>query len=116
MNTTVLALGLALTATPLLGEGLAFEPTTPDGLDATALERVAVLQTGLPGQMPAFEAQGYTAWGAILVPQGVEITPQTLAAVQGLPDAEAATAEGLKICAQQFGTDCTVIGLLVPGD
>lgn len=116
MTKTTLALGLTLAATPLFADPIAFEPVTPDGLDAAALERVAVLQSGLPGQMPAFEAQGYAAWGAILVPQGVEITPQALAAVQGLPDAESAKTAGLEVCAQQFGTDCTVIGLLVPGE
>ena len=39
------------------------------------------------------------------VPQGVELTPQALSAVQGLADAETAKTEGLKVCAQQFGRD-----------
>ena len=110
------AFALAL-ATPVLADGLTFEPAEPEGLDETALAAVQdVLWVNLPGQMVTFEQAGFAAFGAVLVPVGVELGPETLSAVQGLADREAAKEAGLAACAAQFATGCTVIGYLVPAE
>ena len=109
-----LTLGLSFAAGPLLAEGLGFEPVAPEGLDAKAAQMVEALQTGMPGQMPAFEAQGFGYYGAIAVPKGVALKPELLSSVANL-DSRAAAAEGvLAACKTQTGTECTVIGYLVP--
>ncbi|RME18482.1 MAG: hypothetical protein D6801_01275 [Alphaproteobacteria bacterium] len=93
---------------------IAFEPVAPEGLDAEAQKVVAVLQSRFPGQMPVFEQAGYGAWGAIAVPVGKPLGPETLSSAVNLPDAEAARAAVLKACREQQGAECTVIGLIVP--
>lgn len=114
MNKLAFALGLTLLAAPVMAEGLAFEPVDPEGLDETAAEMVAQLQDGMPGQLPMFEQAGYGAYGALAVPVGVELTPQSLASAANLANAEEATEKTLEVCKAQTGYDCTVIGLLVP--
>jgi hypothetical protein len=119
MKRHVLALGFAfagaMSAAPIHAEGgLAFEPVAPEGLDATAAEMVAVLQAGMPAQMPAFEQAGFGFYGALAVPQGVELGPDRLASVANHATADAAQSAVLEVCAEQTGAACTVIGLLVP--
>ncbi|MCB1336512.1 MAG: hypothetical protein KDK10_03305 [Maritimibacter sp.] len=114
MKSFLLALGLGLAATPLLAEGLAFEPVAPEGLDAAATEMVAALQANLPGQMPAFEQQGYGYYGAIAVPKGVDLKPELLSSVANFATPEEAAKGVLEACLQQTGAECTVIGMLVP--
>lgn len=113
---TALTVSLVLAATPLLAEGLGFEPVEPEGLDAKASQMVKALQDGMPGQMPAFEAQGYSYYGAIAVPKGVELKPELLSSVANLDSRDAAAAGVLDACKVQTGTDCTVVGYLVPAD
>ena len=111
-----LTLTLALAATPLLAEGLGFEPTEPEGLDAKATQMVKALQDSMPGQLPAFEAQGYGFYGAIAVPKGVELKPELLSSVANLDSREAAAAGVLDACKAQTGYDCTVVGYIVPAE
>ncbi|MCB1350923.1 MAG: hypothetical protein R3D59_16830 [Paracoccaceae bacterium] len=106
-----LSLGLAA---PLFAEGLGFEPVAPEGLDAKAGEMVKALQDGMPGQLPAFEAQGYGYYGALAVPMGVALKPELLSSVANLDSREAAAAGVLDACKAQTGYDCTVVGYLVP--
>ena len=115
MNKFALALGLSLAATPLFAEGLGFEPAEPEGLDAAALERVAQLQENMPAQLPMFEQAGYGFYGAIAVPKGVELTPELLASVVNLASTDEARDAVLQACLEQTGTECTVIGYIVPG-
>jgi hypothetical protein len=68
----------------------------------------------MPGQMPAFEAQGYGYFGAIAVPKGVALKPELLSSVANLDSREAAYSGVLEACKAQTGADCTVIGYLVP--
>jgi len=119
MKRYVLALGFAfagaVSAAPLLaGDGLAFEPVAPEGLDVTAAEMVSALQEGMPAQMAAFEQAGFGSYGALAVPQGVELGPEKLASVANHATPEAARGAVLEVCKQQTGAECTVIGLLVP--
>jgi len=113
---TALTLSLALAAAPLLADGLGFEPVAPEGLDATAAQMVEALQEGMPGQMPAFEAQGYSFYGAIAVPKGVALKPELLSSVANLDSREAAAEGVLEACKTQTGTECTVVGYLVPAE
>ncbi len=119
MKRMVLALGFALAgagmSAPLHAEGgLAFQPVAPEGLDATATEMVAALQAGMPAQMAAFEQAGFGFYGALAVPQGVELAPEKLASVANHATPDAAQSAVLEVCAEQTGVECTVIGLLVP--
>jgi|GEM_PF-3339540 len=123
MNKLGLALGLVfagVAALPGLAEGLTFEPVTPEGLDAGATEIVATLQDRMPGQMPAFEQQGYGAFGAMAVPVGVALDPETFAQWVGLSvtlgSVEDARSMALEDCQTKNGSSCTVIGLLVPAE
>lgn len=109
-----LSLSLALAGTPVLAEGLGFEPVAPQGLDAKAGRMVKALQDSMPTQLPAFEAQGYGYFGAIAVPKGVELKPDLLSSVANLDSREAAAAGVLDACKAQTGIECTVIGYLVP--
>ena len=113
---TALTLSYVFAETPLLAEGLGFEPVAPEGLDAKAGQMVKALQDGMPGQMPAFEAQGFGYYGAIAVPKGVELKPELLSSVANLDSRDAAATGVLDACKVQTGTDCTVIGYLVPAD
>ena len=114
MKNFVLACVMTLAAAPLAAENLGFEPVAPQGLDAKAAEMVQALQAGMPGQMPAFEAQGFGYYGAIAVPMGVALAPELLSSVANLASRDAASAGVLEACKAQTGKDCTVIGYLVP--
>jgi len=114
--TAALAFSMALAAAPTLAEGLGFEPVDPDGLDAKAGQMVKALQAGMPGQLPAFESQGFGYYGAIAVPMGVELKPELLSSVANLDSRDAAAAGVLDACKTQTGADCTVIGYIVPAD
>lgn len=115
-------LGLALAATASIAAGPvgaetgapSFEPVTPEGLDAKAGQMVAALQASMPGQMAAFAAQGFGAYGALAVPVGVALTPQSLASAANLDSIEAAKAKTLEVCKAQNNAACTVIGLILP--
>lgn len=118
MKKTVLApaltFALSLAALPTVAGNLGFEPVAPVGLDARATQMVEALQAGMPGQMAAFEAQGFGAFGAIAVPKGVELKPELLSSVANLDSRDAALAGVLEACQAQTGAACTVIGYLVP--
>jgi len=105
---------LTLAASPLFADGLAFEAVAPEGLDAEAAEMVDALQAGMPAQLPAFEAQGFGAYGAIAVPMGVALKPEFLSSVANLDNRDAASAGVLEACLAQTGAECTVVGFLVP--
>lgn len=111
-----LSLTLALAATPLAAGPLGFEPVAPEGLDAKATQMVEALQAGMPGQMPAFEANGFGYYGAIAVPKGVALNPELLSSVANLDSLDAASAGVLEACEAQTGRECTVIGFLVPAE
>lgn len=110
-----LALG-AFSAAPLLADGLGFEPVEPEGLDAKAGQMVRALQDSMPGQLPAFEAQGYGFYGAIAVPKGVALKPELLSSVANLDSRDAAAVGVLDACKAQTGFDCTVVGYIVPAE
>lgn len=120
MRKLALALGFTLATatavTPLLAETntLAFEPVAPVGLDATATAMVEALQAGMAAQLAAFEGAGFNFYGALAVPQGVELKPELLTSVANYDTAEAAQTAALEACQAQTGAGCTVIGLLVP--
>lgn len=114
MRKTVLALGLIAVAGPVLAEGLMFEPAAPEGLDEANQKVAEMMQAGLPGQMATFEQGGYGHFGALAVPVGVEIKPESLSAVANLESTEAAKLAVLDACKVQNGASCTVIGYIVP--
>ena len=95
-------------------KALAFEAVAPEGLDAEAAQIVAALQANMPAQIGLFEQNGYGHYGALAVPKGVALKPELLSSVANADTPEAAQAAVLEACAQQNGTECTVIGLLVP--
>ncbi len=112
-----LALTLSFAATPLVAEGLSFEPVAPVGLNAAATQKVAAWQAQMPAAMPAFAQNGYGAYGAFAVPKGASLEdPSEFAVMAGLDTVETAKAATLEACTQQTGRDCVLIGLLLPGD
>lgn len=107
-----LALGLALAASPLVAQGLAFEPVTPQGLPEDRAANVVAFQASIsPEQLAAMEAEGYGAFGAIAIPLAMPGAPVTMANLATQAEAEAAV---LAACQEQTGSECTLIGRLVP--
>jgi hypothetical protein len=94
--------------------GMVFYPVAPVGLDDAAIEKVTALQNGLAGQMAGFEAAGYGYYGALAVPQGVGLTPESLIMTQGLHSPEAAQVTVLAQCKEAHSTECTLVGLTLP--
>lgn len=111
---TVAAFALALTALPAVADGLAFEPVAPEGISAERAANVEKFQQSISGdQLAAMQAQGYGAFGAIAIPVAKPGNPVTVAT---LADRDAARAAALDACKDQTGTDCTLIGYIVPAD
>jgi hypothetical protein len=115
-NFAPLVLAAALAATPLaaLADGLAFKSVDPQGLDGKAQAMVAALQASMDSQMPAFEQNGYGYYGALAVPQGMELKPELLFSVANFDTTDAAEKAVIEACKAQTKASCTVIGLLVP--
>ena len=112
MKHILLACGLTLAASPLVAGGLAFEPVAPEGISADRVANVEKFQQSIStAQLAAMEAQGYGAYGAIAIPVAMPGNPVTVAT---LADRNAARAAALDACKAETGTDCTVIGYLVP--
>lgn len=106
---------IAAMAAPVMADGVMFQPVAPEGLDATNQTVAETMQAGLPAQMARFEAAGYGHFGALAVPVGVEIKPESLAAVANLETTDAAKIAVLDACKVQTGAgSCTVIGFIVP--
>lgn len=95
--------------------GMVFYPVEPTGLEGDAVDKVVALQEGLAKQMASFEKVGYGYYGALAVPQGVGLTPESLIMTQGLHTPTAAQEQVLKECNEAHGVACTVIGLTLPG-
>jgi len=96
----------------LAGPGIAFEPVEPQGLSAERAANVVEFQeTFGPAQLAALEASGYGAYGAVAVPIAKAGAPVFKVRLPSQEEAEAAALEG---CAEQAGTDCTLIGLILP--
>ncbi len=94
--------------------GMIFYPVEPTGLEGDAVGKVEALQNGLVDQMASFEKVGYGYYGALAVPQGLGLTPQSLIMTQGLHSPTAAQETVLKECKEAHGVTCTVIGLTLP--
>lgn len=94
--------------------GMIFHPVEPTGLDDAAMEKVQSLQVGLADKMAGFEEVGYGYYGALAVPQGVGLTPESLIMTKGLHSSEAAQETVLAQCKEAHGMECTVIGLTLP--
>jgi hypothetical protein len=94
--------------------GMVFHPVAPVGLDEAAVAKVTALQDGLASQMAGFEAAGFGYYGALAVPQGVGLTPESLIMTQGLHSPEAAQVTVLAQCKEAHATECTLVGLTLP--
>lgn len=94
--------------------GMIFYPVEPTGLEGDAIGKVEALQKGLAKQMGSFENAGYGYYGALAVPQGMGLTPESLIMTQGLHSTKAAQEQVLKECKEAHGVACTVIGLTLP--
>lgn len=113
MNKFALVLGLSLAASPLLAGGLVFEPVTPEGIAADRVANVEKFQQTIGAeQLAGLEAQGYGAFGAMAIPVAMAGNPVTVA---NLADRAAAEEAALVACKEQTGTDCTLIGVILPG-
>jgi hypothetical protein len=124
------ALGLAvLAAAPAAGEpmaaskatamlfaptGMIFYPIEAKGLDAEAAAKVVALQDGMAGQMAAFEQGGYGYYGAMAVPTGVPLGPESLVVVAGLHGPGPAQIAVLAECRKAHGGECVAVGLMLP--
>jgi len=94
--------------------GMIFYPVEPQGLDAEAAGKVTALQGGMDQQMAAFEAGGYGYYGAMAVPTGGALKPESLVVLAGLHSPGAAQAAVLAQCKSTHKAECTVIGLMLP--
>jgi hypothetical protein len=94
--------------------GMVFYPVEPNGLDTDAMEKVGRLQDAMPGQMAAFEQGGYGYYGAMAVPMGRPLGPESLVMVAGLHSPAAAQQSVLAQCKAMNSTECTVIGFTLP--
>lgn len=96
----------------LAGPGITFEPVEPEGLSAERVANIVEFQNTFgPVQLAALEASGYGAYGAVAVPVATAGAPVFKVLLPSQEEAEAAALEG---CAEQAGTDCTLIGLILP--
>lgn len=95
-------------------QGMMFFAPELRGLDAEAAEKVKALQDGMPDKMQVFEAGGYGYYGAMAVPTGVALTPESLVVVAGLHNAGAAQIAVKEECRRVHGAECTVVGVMLP--
>lgn len=97
-------------------KGLVFQAVTPQGLDATAEAQVAKLVKAYSARttLMAFEASGYSYYGAMAVPVGKALGPESLAVAAGLHNPAAAQQAALEACEAAQQTGCTLVGFLLP--
>jgi hypothetical protein len=94
--------------------GMMFYAIEPTGLDDEAAAKVAALQEGMAERMDAFEQGGYGYYGAMAVPTGVALTPESLVVVAGLHSAGAAQIAAVDECRKAHGGACAAVGLMLP--
>lgn len=94
--------------------GMMFFAPELRGLDAEATEKVKALQDGMPDKMQVFEAGGFGYYGAMAVPTGVALTPESLVVVAGLHNAGAAQIAVKDECRRLHGAECAVVGVMLP--
>lgn len=124
MAAVLLVAGIGAVTPALAGsDGIAFLPVDPEGLDEAALASVVALQSVMPAQMAAYEAQGVASYGAFAAPKGQELglTAEEMAKWFVMTDkAESiddAKANVLQACIDLTNADeCAVIGLIVPAE
>lgn len=95
-------------------KGMMFFAPELRGLDAEAAEKVKALQAGMPDKLEVFEAGGYGYYGAMAVPTGTALTPESLVVVAGLHNAGAAQIAVKDECKRVHGGECTVVGVMLP--
>ncbi len=94
--------------------GMVFYPVEPKGLDAAAGAQIAALQAGMAAQMATFEQGGYGYYGAMAVPKGQPLGPESLTVIAGLHSPAAAQRSVLAQCKASHKAECTVVGLMLP--
>ncbi|MEJ1997816.1 MAG: hypothetical protein P8X76_06595 [Maritimibacter sp.] len=118
-----LVIGLGAATPGLAADGLSFQSVEPEGLSEDAMLAVTSVQGVMPAQMPAYEQQGFSYYGAFAVPKGQELglsaaeMAKWLVIKANTETLEEAKTGVLESCVELTNAeDCTLIGLMVPAE